>query len=272
MTTLTANNQTGRTVPHGSSFGRVLNSEWIKFRSLRSTVILLFSAVVMMIGIGTLGAWGIASAAEDAQPSAPGMIHTMPSGGLSFAQLLIGALAVLLISSEFGTGMIRSTMIAVPKRIPALAAKGVVISLIAYIVGTVAALATYFAIQPILATQEMEFALDAEGVLGSIFSIGLYLSFVALIGLALGALLRNSAGGIVTLIALLMVVPTALDIIPGEFASDIAKYLPSNAGTQLIATQVADDALTQFQGGLVMGAWAVIPLIAAIVVLKRRDV
>jgi ABC-type transport system involved in multi-copper enzyme maturation permease subunit len=117
----------------------------------------------------------------------------------------------------------------------------------------------------------MEFAFSSE-VLGSILCTGLYLSLVSLMGLALGTLLRNSAGSIVTLSALLLVIPMVLSMIPGEAIANISKYLPSNAGAQLTATQITDGALTQLQGGLVMAAWAIVPLAIALVTVKRRDV
>lgn len=255
----------------GVTFTRVVHSEWIKLRSLRSTIILLLCAVAVMVAIAMLGAWGMTSAAADGQPVGQAAIETMPSGGLAFGQLVIGSLAVLLISSEYATGMIRSTMIAVPRRLPAVFAKALVMSLVAYVIGVGSAFASYYAIQPILATEDRDFALNSS-IVGSILCVGLYLVLVTIMGLGLGGLLRNSAGSIVTLTALMMVLPTALSMIPGEFAADVAKYLPSNAGTQLTATRIADEALTQIQGGLVMGIWAIVPFIVAAVLIKKRDV
>ncbi|MEX5295692.1 ABC transporter permease [Kocuria sp. CPCC 205268] len=254
------------------TFGRVLHAEWIKFWTLRSTAYLLLATVVTMVGLGTLGAWGLTSAMNDGQPVTDAMIHALPSGGLTFGQLLIGALAVLFVSAEYGSGMIQATMITVPARTPVLTAKALIVAAVSYGVGTGSALLTYAAIQPLLRPDDLDFALTTEGVTVSIARTGLYLALVALMALALGALLRNSAGGIVTLSALLLVLPTALSVISGDLAAEIAEYLPSNAGNQLVAIEIADDALTQLQGGLVMGAWALVPLLAATVLLKRRDV
>jgi ABC-type transport system involved in multi-copper enzyme maturation permease subunit len=257
--------------PSALSFGRILRSEWIKLRSLPSTVILLGCAVVVMVALGMLGAWGMTAAAADGQPVTDAHIQTLPSGGLAFGQLVIGSLAVLLIASEFATGMIRSTMIAVPTRRPAFLGKALVISAVAFLVGTGSATLTYVAIQPVLAARDFGFGLEGP-VAGSLACTGLYLVLIALMGLGLGTLLRSSAGAIVTLAGLLLVLPTALGMIPGEAASTVAKYLPSKAGAQLTATQIADDALTQLQGGLVLGAWALVPFLAAAVLIRRRDV
>lgn len=275
MTTMTTtlHHQKSAAITSGRvTFGRVLHAEWIKFWTLRSTAYLLLATVATMVGLGTLGAWGLTAAMNDGQPVTDAMIHALPSGGLTFGQLLIGALAVLFVSAEYASGMIQATMTTVPARTPVLAAKAMIITAVSYAVGTGSALLTYTAIQPLLRPDDLDFALTTEGVTGSIARTGLYLALVAMMALAIGALLRNSAGGIVTLSALLLVLPTALSLISGDRAAEIAKYLPSNAGNQLVAIEIADDALTQLQGGLVMGAWALVPLLAATVLLRRRDV
>lgn len=253
------------------TFPRVLRSEWIKLRSLRSSLILLGCTITVMIAIGWLGAMGVTSA-DEGDPMASGpVIQTLPSAGLVFGQLTIGALAVLMISSEFATGMIRSTMIAVPRRLPAVLAKGLLITVVSFLIGTAAAALTYFSIQPTLDGKDMGFDLD-QAVTGSILCTGIYLALIGLMGLGLGTLLRNSAGSIVTLTTLLLVLPTALSLIPGELATTVSEYLPSNAGAQLTATQIAEDAFTQLEGGLVLGAWALIPFLLSLIVIQRRDV
>lgn len=252
------------------TFARALHSEWIKLRSLRSSLILLACTAVVMIGIGLLGAMGVVSADDGDPMASDAVIQTLPGAGLVFAQLTIGALAALTICSEFGTGMIRSTMIAVPRRLPAVLSKALLIVVAAFLLGAASAAATYFAVQPLLEVEDLGFALDGA-VAGSIVCSGLYLSLIALMGIGLGTLMRNSAGSIVTLTTLLLVLPTALSMIPGEFASNVSEYLPSNAGAQLTATQIADGALTQFQGGLILGVWALVPFLISLVVINRRD-
>lgn len=253
------------------TFTRTLHSEWIKLRSLRSSLILLACTIAVMVVIGAFGAMGVTSADEGDPMASDAVVQTLPAAGLVFGQLTVGALAALMICSEFATGMIRSTIIAVPRRVPAVIAKALLISVVAFIIGTVSAVSTYVIVQPILNSNDMGFGLD-QAVTGSILCTGLYLTLIALMGLGLGTLMRNSAGSIVTLTTLLLVLPTALSMIPGEFASTVSEYLPSNAGAQLTATQVADGALNQLQGGLVLGAWALIPFVASLVVIRRRDI
>jgi ABC-2 type transport system permease protein len=286
MSTATMNRPAAR-VPgnmpgKGVNFARALRSEWIKFSTLRSTWILLATTIAVSIGIGVLGAWGIGSGiesirAEGQDPAAvgldPSMVHLMAVGGLDFGQLIIGALGVLLVASEYSTGMIRSTMTAVPRRIPALAAKAVVVAAVAAVVGIVSSFATYFISQPVLSQYDLAYGLDVENLVQSILLSGVYLALVALMGLALGSLLRNSAGGIVTLVALLLVLPIVASMLQFDWVKDgIEPFLPSNAGHQLVVLQVADGDLTQLQGGLVMAAWAAVLLAAAAVTTKTRDV
>ncbi|WP_026533609.1 ABC transporter permease [Arthrobacter sp. H14] len=269
----------------GVNFARMVKSEWIKVRTLRSTTVLLILTVVAMVGFGALNAWGTTISAEfssDVPPEAQaqmaetggiqGMAYSIPPSGVAFGQLLFGSLAVVLIASEYATGMIRSTLVAAPQRIKALLAKVLVITVVAFVVGVLSALITYFVAQPILAGEELDYALSVDGLIPSIINTGTFLALVAIMGMSIGALLRNSAGGIVTIVALLMVLPIVFQLIPNDFFQETMQYLPSSAGTQLVSVQTADDALTQLQGGLVMAAWALVLLIAACLTIRRRDV
>ncbi|MET1154876.1 ABC transporter permease [Arthrobacter sp.] len=282
MSAATLTPQAGHVTGPGVSFPRTLNSEWIKFTTLRSTWVLLATTVLVMVGIGLLGGWGIATGMEQMEsagqdPAAAGMdssiLYLMTSGGLDFGQLIIGSLGVLLIASEYSTGMIRSTMTAVPSRLSPLFAKSLVVAVVAAVVGILSSFVTYFLLQPILANYGREFGLDVDHLVQSMLLSGVYLAVVALMGLALGSLLRNSAGGIVTLVVLLLVLPIVAQIIPFDWVQDgVMPYLPSNAGRQMVMLETADGDLTQWQGGLVMAAWAAVLLAGAAVTTKARDV
>lgn len=255
----------------GINFGRVLKSEWIKVTTVPSTVILIAISVVVMIGLAALVAWSLGLAA-DAAP--PGGAFAVPSSGLAFGQLLIASLAVVLIASEWGTGMIRSTMVAVPGRTQALVAKAAVIAAISFVVGFVSALGSYFVTQPILDAQGLGFALGEEGVTLSVVNSGTFLALVALISMATGTLLRNTAGGIVTVVGVFFVLPVILQTLAGlaEWIADVARFLPGEAGLQMVAVTTPDGALTRMEGGLTMAAWALALLVLALVVTKKRDV
>ncbi|MFD1214646.1 ABC transporter permease [Arthrobacter sp. GCM10027362] len=281
LQTRPAGTPAARPAARGVNFLRALHAEWIKFTTLRSTWILLATTVAVMVGIGLLGGWGLGSAldqaaAEGRDPAAvgvePQLLYLMPTGGIDFGQLIIGSLGVLLIASEYSTGMIRSTMMAVPDRLSPLFAKAVVIAAVAAVTGIVASFATYFLLQPILSGYGQEFGLAVENLVPSMLLAGVYLALASLIALALGTLLRNSAGGIVTLVALFLVLPTVLGFIQLDWIQDALPYLPSNAGRQLLALDIAEGELTRLQGGAVMAAWTAVLLAAAAVATKTRDV
>ncbi|HET7414934.1 MAG TPA: ABC transporter permease subunit [Arthrobacter sp.] len=274
----------------GTNFGRAIHSEWIKLRTVPSTVILLSITLVVMVGLAVLSGWGLAVSAgfqggmppeqqaqmaESGVQGLQGAAYTVPAGGIIFGQLLIASLAVVLIASEWGTGMIRSTMVAVPKRIPALLAKNLVIAAVSFVIGVIAALISYYVAQPFLAGEDLDFAITHDGILASIVNTGTYLALIAIISMAIGTLLRNTAGGIVTAVGLFFVLPViVVNILAGlaDWIPEAARFLPTNAGQQLVAIEIADDALNQWQGGLVMAAWAVGLLVISLIVAKRRDV
>lgn len=275
----------------GVNFGRVLRSEWIKVTTVPSTVVLLSITFVVMVGLAALGAWGITSVqgsmdsmaqqdpAAAAQMQAEGGMAaaalTMPTSGFIFGQLLMASLAVVLIASEWATGMIRSTMVAVPKRIPALLGKNLIIAVIAFVIGTVAAFISYFVIQPILAVENLDFALSADGVLLSIFNTGAALALVSVIAMSIGTLLRNTAGAIVTIVGLLFVIPILVVTLLGNLADwipDAARFLPDAGATQMLAINIAEGSFNQWQGALVLGGWALVLLVISLIVTKKRDV
>lgn len=273
----------------GVNFLRILKSEWIKVTTVPSTVILLSITLVVMIGLSALFAWSMATsqasaesftssdpeiAAQLAATDYSELALTAPSAGILFGQLLIASLAVVLIASEWGTGMIRSTMVAVPKRTSALLAKNLIIAAIAFVVGAGAAFISYFVAQPLLAAEDIDFAITTDGILLSIVNTGSVLALMAVIAMSIGTLLRNTAGGVVTAIGLLMVLPILVQIFSGlaDWIPDAARFLPSSAGEQMVAVTIAEDALNQWQGALVLGGWAVVLLVISLIVTKKRDV
>ncbi|WP_125614484.1 ABC transporter permease [Specibacter cremeus] len=285
---------------HGLSFGGVLRSEWIKFRSLRSTKLLLLFTFVAVVGVGALAAWlrgtiiqslmttgsarpegGVHAttmtlAQAEAAAQAQGInIYGIPNAGLQLGILVLGSLAVLLIASEFGTGMIRSTMTAVPRRLPAFAAKAIVLVVVSYVLTLVAALVTFLISIPILHHYGIDMSFGRDGVVYGIFMGGVYVAGVALIGLSLGTLLRNSAGGIIVLVALFFVLPFGtqlLGLVPGDFWKYVNQYVPSVAGGRMLEVGHKDAFIDPHVGGLLFLAWILVVTIPAVITLKTRDV
>lgn len=266
----------------GPTFFRVLNSEIIKFRSLLSTLILLVSTAVVMVGFGALSAWGTGQFANAAtrDPQAAARVASqggdlaisVPTSGIAFAQLILGSLGVLLMSSEFTTGMARSTFAAVPRRLPAFAAKLVVVMVTSFVVTAAATWVAGLAAVPILDNYGLSLDLGSSQSVKLLLVNSIYVAAVAAIGMALGTLLRNSAGGIMSLVGIFFVAPIAFQLIPGDFFKEARKYLPGNTVEPLTAAQHVPDTLEAWQAGLVLGAWVLVPLVLAAILLKRRDV
>ena len=272
----------------GLTFLRAVHAEWLKLTSLRSSYIILTIALLGMVGIGLLSTFAVTAMASgfvafDGEQEGAGqqslveefgvMAREVPASGIVIAQFLIASLAVIQFGSEYGTRMITTTLTAVPRRITAVLAKTLVIAGTSFIVGVVGALISYAIAQPLLEPHGLSYAFTADGVIPSILSTGAYLALVAVLGLSIGALLRNSAGGIVTTLGILIILPIIVAIFSGlnDFVRDLSDFLPTSAGLDMVAIRTAQDHLTQVQGGLVVLAWAAVALAGAVVTVKRRD-
>jgi ABC-2 type transport system permease protein len=253
----------------GTSFVRILNSEWIKFRTLRSSWITLLGSVFTLFGLGLLSGW---NASRPTARLEPGSIQ--PSwmlDGRYVSQLLIGTLGVLLVSGEYSTGMIRSTLAAVPRRLPVLLAKAVVFGGLVLVTMTAATVATYLGAVSFLSAADQT-GLTEPGVLRAVLGTALYLALVGLLGGASSWILRNTAGAITTLIGVLVIVPVLVATLPWPWLKDIGRYLPANAGEAFVTSAPGSDSLTPGTGLVVLLVWVVAAFVLAGVLLKRRDV
>lgn len=265
----------------GTSFGRALGAEYRKFSTVPSSIILVLTTLVVMVGIGALGAWIIGSTQDmmaDNPEAAAAMgdqselVDTIAPSGIMLAQLIIGALGVLVMSSEFTTGMARATFAAIPKRFPVVLAKAALVALMAIVVTVVSTLISAVVIMPILSSYSMHQDFGSETFQRNLWFGAAYVAVIALLGMALGGLLRNSAGAIVTLVALIFVLPTVFQFLTNDFFTNVKRFLPDSAYNNLISNSVPDGGLEHWQAGLTLGLWALIPLLATLFVIQRRDV
>ncbi len=252
---------------------RVMRSEWTKLHSLRSTRYSLLAALAVTIGLGILISWGSASHWDEENPGERlSFDPTLTSlSGIFLAQLAVGVLGVLIVSGEYSTGMIRSTMAAVPRRLPVLWAKTAVFALVTFVLMTVASFVAFAAGQAMLASEHISTTLSRPGVLTAVIGGGLYLTVVGTLGVALGALLRSTAGGIATLFGLLLVLPIIVLFLPASWREHIEKYLPSNAGQAIFRVLHEPSALSSWTGFALFCGYALAALAGAAVLLRRRD-
>jgi hypothetical protein len=250
-------------------------SEWTKFVTLRSTQwslgigILLTIAFPILFAAVTSSRWGHMSP-QDRAGRHP---LDIALAGVNVAQLAIAVLGVLVITGEYSTGMIRSTFIAVPKRLPVLWAKVGVYAAVAFALMVPAVIAGFFASQAILARHNiLQTSFTAPGVTRSIIGGAVYVMLVGVFGLAIGAIIRSTAGGISTFAAIFFVIPPLMNILPTSWNDAISKYLPSEAGRQLFSLHQGAHSLSPTAGGLLFLGYCAAAVAVAAVLLVRRDV
>jgi ABC-type transport system involved in multi-copper enzyme maturation permease subunit len=242
---------------------RVVLSEWTKFRSLRSTVYTLLMAVVFMIGLGAL-----ITAITANQPGGLGPGES----GIFFAQLAIGVLGVLLITGEYSTGMIRSSLTVVPRRLPMLWGKLTVFAGVVLLTMLVASFTAFFAGQAVLGGQHPGASLSDPGALRAVVGAALYVTVAGITALAMGALLRNTAAAITTFVAVFFVFPTLTLLLPASVTDHFVQYLPSNLGGVLTgSTSGLAHPLAPWTGFGVLCGYAIVLVGFAAWRLRRVD-
>lgn len=262
----------------------LLRSEWIKLRSIRSTWWCFCLAIAATAGFSLLLGLTFSSARAGAMPAAAehGLQVSVATLGLNFTQLIIAVLGVLVISGEYGTGMIRSTLVVDPRRLGSFFAKATVMALSTFAVGALAIAASAALSWPLLAAHGIAASPLAWPVMLPLLGGAAYLALVALLAMCVGFIVRNSAAGIATVIGLLLVLPSVLNIVASlaraVWLHNLAAFLPSDAGARMFAwdaihTVQANGALTLSggEGALVMIGWVVLAGLVGIALLRRRD-
>jgi len=249
----------------------VIRSEWIKLRSLRSTWFSLLATVVIIVGLGTL--FSALRAHRFAEEGRFGFDPTLVSlRGVFLAQLAVGVLGVLVITGEYSTGMIRSSIAAVSHRLPVLVAKALVFAVTSLVVTVPSAFVAFLLGQQALSSTHLQASLSTPHAVRAIIGAGLYLTLIGLLATGLGFLIRNTAGAIATLMGIVLVLPLLAEALPTPYSTDVSKYLPLNAGTQIMSTTHPDPTMLGPWAGLgVTAIYAGAALVAGAVVLKRRD-
>ncbi|MCY1138039.1 ABC transporter permease [Actinoplanes sp. Pm04-4] len=243
--------------------GGVVAAEWTKFSSLRSTWITTGISVLLLIAFGVIAS---ASFSGDSLSA----VDLALSGSI-LAALTVGVLGALLGASEYTTGMIRATLAAVPRRLPVLWSKSLVAGLAALVVMTAGAFGAFALGSAVLNDGVAALGLGDDGVLRTLFGAGLYLGLVAVLGVALGMLVRSSAGAIAILAGVLLILPGLVALLPDSISDPVGPYLPSNAGNAVMTLTQADGSLAPWTGLAVFAGYVVVALAAAAYRLKKTD-
>jgi ABC-2 type transport system permease protein len=254
------------------SQARVVRSEWTKLRSLPSTAWSLLTTVVLIVGFGAV----YALVRVTRPPREPASLSAFdPTAisltGVQLAQLAIGVLGVLLITGEYSTGMIRSSLTAVPGRLPVLWGKAIVYALTTLTLCLPATFGAFLVGQSILSAEHLDTTLGHPGAVRAMLGSALYLTAVGLLGLGLGALLRNTAAAISSLFGLLFALQIIVEFLPEAWSDVVYKYLPTPAGTAVTTVRPDPTLLAPWTGLGVFCLYAAVVLGLAAWQLRRRD-
>jgi ABC-2 type transport system permease protein len=251
---------------------RVLRSEWTKLRSVRSTRWSFLAAVAFTVGIAALACavvshhWPQLSAHDkaDFHPLEPNL------AGVQLAQLALGVLGVLVITAEYSTGMIRASMTAVPRRRPVLWGKAIVYGLVTLALMVPSTLVAFVIGEAIFSGRHINVGFTDPGVARAVIGAALYLTVVGLFGLGLGAIVRNTAGGIALFAGIMFVLPPLMNVLPTSWNNAASPYLPLAAGEAIMST-TSGNHLSPWVGFALLCGYAAAALAIASVLLVRRD-
>jgi ABC-2 type transport system permease protein len=261
-----------------AGFGNQLLAEWTKIRSVRSTPWTLIVFVIATLGLTALFTWLTVHAIQSGRAPrrsadlASDPVDFILGTGLGLGQLAICVLGVLTMTTEYSTGVIRASLLAVPRRLNVLAAKAVVFAVLIFILGEIASFCSFF-IGKTLVAPVSAVALSQPGVTRAVIGGGLYLTVLGLFALAIGTLLRHTAGAIAIVIFLVLIAPGLLGLLDSyDWGAHIHAWFPTVAGGYITADhQQVGQLLTPWQGFGVFCAWTALLLVAAGYLLNRRD-
>jgi ABC-2 type transport system permease protein len=251
---------------------RAIRSEWTKLWSVRSTRWSLLAAFGFTVGIAAIACAVVSHHWPHMDPRERANFHPLEPNlaGVQLAQLAIGVLGVLIITAEYSTGMIRASFTAVPKRLPVLWAKAVVFATVTLGLMLPAVLIAFFVGESIFSGRHINVAFGAPHIARAVIGAALYLTVVGLFGLGLGAIVRNTAGGIASFAAIMFVLPPLMNVLPTSWNNAASPYLPLAAGEAILSTTPGNH-LSPWVGLALFLGYAVAAIAVAAVLLVRRD-
>jgi ABC-2 type transport system permease protein len=249
-----------------------VRSEITKIRSTRSTYWTLLALIVVTVGFGALASWGAASHGDG---HGPGFDPTQRSlGGLYIGQLIIAVLGALAITSEYSTGMIRTSLTAMPRRGTMFAAKALVFGAVALVTGLITSFGAFFLGQALMSGQHISATLGQPHVLRAVLGGALFLTVCGLLAFGIGMILRHTAGAITASIGLLFVLSILVNFLPQSWQLNLDKWMPALAGSQIWTTRPSTDSTPMFApwtGFAVFAGYAAVAMIAGLIVFRKRD-
>jgi len=248
-----------------------LKAEYWKLRSVQYTLWTLTTIVVANIGVAILLAIFVSGRLSASERATTDVVR-LALGGLHISQVAAGVLGVLIVSSEYSSGLIRATFSAMPHRRLVLAAKMAVFTAVSLIIGIGSSFGSFYAFQALRSGNDMSTTLSAPGALRAVIGAGLYLTVAGLLGMGLAAIIRNPAGSIATLLGVMFVPPLLINLLPGSWQTTIGPYLPLNAGEVIyIASRFDPNTFSPWTGFGLLCAYAAAVLAVGIYLINHRD-
>lgn len=259
--------------PAPPGFPDTARSEWTKMRTLRSTPITLVVTAFIVIGLSALITLAVVSNPGHSGSDARRHPLTIIQSGWGLGLLAFEVLGVLVVTNEYSSGMISATLLATPKRLRVLLAKVLVFTLVVFVVAEVMSFANFFVGHAVVSAYPPfpNVALNGHNVLRAVIGQGLDAALVGLIGLAIGAILRHTAGAITASVAVLFVLPLVLMALPTSWEQPVEEYWPTEAGSQLEQLTRQPHALTAWWGTGDLALFVLVLLVLAGFALVKRD-
>lgn len=256
-----------------AGFGGALRSEWTKIRSVRSTMWTLGSATVVTIGISVLGNWGRANHGDATTAQLAHEDLTQRTlFGIILGQLIMVVFGAMSITSEYSTGMVRTSLTAQPRRAPVFWAKLLVVSAVAFIVGEVISFVSFLISSSFWRGKGIDLTLSTPHAMQAVIGGGLYLAGSAILAFGLGAILRHTAGAITSGVGLLFVLTILVNFLPQSWQDHLDKWLPFNSGGQVWSTQhVPGTDLGAWTGFGVFMIYGIVAVALGAYVFRNRD-
>jgi ABC-2 type transport system permease protein len=250
-----------------------VKSEWIKFRSVRSTIMGVIVTFVLTIGLGALISVAVRGHYNQMDPLRKLTFDPVSTslGGTLFAQFAVGVIGALFITSEYSSGSIRSSLAAIPNRTQLAIAKLVVLFLSLLVVCEIACFITFQLGQTIFSGVVPTTSLSSGVVLRSVILAGLYLTLLSLLGYSLGLILRHSAACISVFTSLLLILPIVLFLMPQSWQSHAAKYEPSQLGQSMMSPTSSVNSFGTWTALLLLTIYVAVAFVTGVILLNRRD-
>jgi ABC-2 type transport system permease protein len=250
-----------------------VKSEWIKFRTVRSSILGVVVTFVLTIGLGALIATTLRGHFHEFSPLRRITFDPVAASlrGTLFAQFAVGVIGILFITSEYSSGSIRTTLAAVPQRTRLALSKLIVLVVSMLVVSEVAVFITFLLAQSIFSGVVPTASLSNGSVLQAVILAGVFLTLLSALGFALGLILRQSATCISVYTSLLLIVPIVMFLLPQSWQTSYTKYEPSALGEAMMSPTGAANSFGAGSATAILLAYVVVVLGVGIVLLHRRD-